>query len=90
MVLTYISYFFMVVGFVPFAFILRHAFVSSTGQGFLCLCAPGYVIWYAFARFSHRRKPLIVALFLVGFALAVTLQQIDALRAGSPPPVAPP
>ncbi len=50
--------------------ILIHAFKASVGQGFLCLCIPFYVIYYAFARFEHEKKNLIIAVWLGACILA--------------------
>ena len=45
--------------------ILIHAFKASVGQGFLCLCIPFYILYYAFARFEHPKKNLILVAWLV-------------------------
>ena len=50
--------------------ILIHAFKASVGQGFLCLCIPFYIIYYAFARFEHEKKNLIIAVWLGACILA--------------------
>ncbi len=50
--------------------ILIHAFKASVGQGFLCLCIPFYVLYYAFARFEHEKKNLIIAVWLGAGILA--------------------
>lgn len=52
------------VGLVCGIIILIHAFKASVGQGFLCLCLPFYVLYYAFARFQHPKKNLIIAVWL--------------------------
>lgn len=44
--------------------ILIHAFKASVGQGFLSLCIPFYILYYAFARFEHEKKNLIIAVWL--------------------------
>ena len=41
--------------------ILIHAFKSSVGEGFMCLCIPCYILYYAFAKFEHEKKGLIIA-----------------------------
>lgn len=55
------------VGFVCGLIILIHAFKTSVGQGFLCLCVPFYVLYYAFAKFQHEKKNLIIGLWLGSF-----------------------
>lgn len=45
--------------------ILIHAFKASIGQGLLCLCIPFYILYYAFARFQHEKKNLILIVWLV-------------------------
>ncbi len=56
--------------------LLDHYFdprISKGGvlQGFLSLCIPFYIIYYAFARFEHpKKKNLIVLGYLVGAILA--------------------
>ena len=44
--------------------ILIHAFQASVGQGFLCLCVPFYVLYYAFAKFQHPKKNVLLAAWL--------------------------
>jgi len=44
--------------------ILIHAFKASVGQGLLCLCIPFYILYYAFARFEHEKKNLILIVWL--------------------------
>ena len=53
--------------------ILIHAFKASVGQGFLCLCIPFYILYYAFARFQHEKKNLIIAVWLGAGILAAIL-----------------
>lgn len=47
--------------------ILIHAFKSSVGEGFLCLCVPCYILYYMFSKFEHPQKGLIVGLWFVGW-----------------------
>jgi len=49
--------------------VLIHAFKASVGQGFLCLCIWPYLLYYAFARFTHPKKNLILAGLLGGAVL---------------------
>ena len=83
MALIYISYVFFAITAVAEIIILIHAFKTSVGQGFLCLCVPFYILYYAFAKFQHPKKGLIIALFLVGYGVGATLQQIGAAQAAS-------
>lgn len=53
------------VSFVISIIILIHAFQTSVGQGFLCLCIPFYVLYYAFARFQHPKKNVLLAAWLI-------------------------
>jgi hypothetical protein len=59
------------ISFVCWIIILIHAFSKGGAlQGFLSLCIPFYIIYYAFARFEHPKKNLIVVGYLVGGILA--------------------
>jgi len=58
---------FFLAAFVCSIIILIHAFKASVGQGFLCLCVPFYVFYYAFARFEHPKKNVILAVWLAGW-----------------------
>ena len=53
--------------------ILIHAFKASVGQGFLCLCIPFYILYYAFARFEHEKKNLILGVWIGAWVLCVIL-----------------
>ena len=53
--------------------VLIHAFKASVGHGFLCLCIPLYILYYAFARFEHEKKNLIIAVWLGAGILAAIL-----------------
>jgi len=61
------------VTFVCSIVILIAAFKESVGQGFLCLCIPLYILYFAFAKFEHDKKTLILGVWLgsgvVGAAL---------------------
>ena len=54
--------------------ILVHAFKDSVGMGFLCLCVPFVIIWYAFAKFQHERKGLIIGIWLGAIVLSWVFQ----------------
>ncbi|HVS15213.1 MAG TPA: hypothetical protein VMV46_14890 [Thermoanaerobaculia bacterium] len=68
-----LSVIFAIVALVASIIILIHAFQASTGQGFLCLCVPFYILYYAFARFEHPKKGMILAALLAGWGLAIAL-----------------
>ncbi len=53
-------------GFVCGIIILINAFQQDLTKGFLCLCIPFYVFYFAFAVFEHEKKGLILGLWLVG------------------------
>ena len=65
------------VGLVCSIIILIHAFKASVGQGFLCLCIPFYVLYYAFARFEHPKKNLIIGVWLGSFILGGALYSMS-------------
>ena len=45
--------------------ILIDAFTKGGAlQGILCLCVPFYILYYAFAKFEHPKKQLIIAVWL--------------------------
>lgn len=52
--------------FVCHVLLLIHAFKKSTTEGLLTLCVPCYGIYYAFTKFEHENKNLIIALYLGG------------------------
>lgn len=61
------------VSFVISIMILIHAFQASVGQGLLCLCIPFYILYYAFARYQHPKKNLLLAAWLIGGILGGAL-----------------
>mgnify|MGYP000935036043 CR=1 FL=1 len=56
--------------------ILIHAFKSSVGQGFLCLCIPFYILYYAFARYESEKKKMVLTIWLGGILLQIIGQVI--------------
>jgi benzodiazapine receptor len=62
--------------------ILIHAFKSSVGEGFLCLCVPCYIIYYMFSKFDHPKKGLIIGLWwtgnIIGNGLSFAGQSMNA------------
>lgn len=70
------------VGFVCWVFIMIHAFKNGGAlQGILCLCVPFYVLYYAFVRFEHEKKNLIIGGLLGGFLLGAALMVLQAMMA---------
>lgn len=61
MVFLGIGALFSIVALICNIIILVHAFKSSVGEGFLCLCVPCYILYYMFSKFEHPQKPLIIA-----------------------------
>lgn len=51
--------------------ILISAFQDDVGKGFLCLCVPFYVLFYAFSEFDHEKKELILTLWLLPLLLCL-------------------
>ena len=68
-----VAYLLNLVALVCSIIILIHAFKASLGQGFLCLCIPFYILYYAFARFEHPKKNVIIAAWLISAVLGVGL-----------------
>ena len=77
-ILTYILY---LAALACSILILIHAFKASVGQGFLCLCIPLYILYYAFARFEHEKKNLILGVWLGAFVLSMFLGGASAFTA---------
>ena len=62
------------VSFVCAIIILIHAFTKGgVLQGFLCLCIPFYILYYAFAKFEHEKKNLILGVWLGAVVLEIVL-----------------
>lgn len=57
-----------------FAAVLAHAFRRSLGTGFMVLCIPVYQLVYGFTQFEHRRKGVVLALWLGGFVGGLALR----------------
>ena len=62
--------------------ILIDAFKAEVLQGILCLCVPFYILYYAFAKFEHEKKGLIIAGWLGCAILNGVLQVAAAAAAG--------
>ncbi len=59
-------------------FILIHAFQRSVGTGFMTLCIPCYIFYYAFTQFEHPKKSTILGVWLGGIGLNVVGQVAGA------------
>lgn len=76
----------LLVGVVQLAcalFIYVHAFRRSVGTGFIVLCIPFYIFYYAFSQFEHARKSLIVSGLCASTPLTVVF--FAMLRLGAAP-----
>ena len=73
---------FALVGLVCQIIILIHAFKSSVGEGFLCLCVPCYILYYMFSKFEHDKKGLIIAGALGGGIIGNVLIRVAGMSAG--------
>ncbi len=67
---------FSALGFACAALILVHAFRRSVGTGFMVLCIPCYILYYAFSQFEHARKNLVIAGLVGGLVLAGTMRGV--------------
>ena len=57
--------------------ILVHAFTKGgVAQGFLSLCVPFYILYYAFAKFEHPKKNLILAVWLGALVLEIVFMMM--------------
>lgn len=57
-----------------FATVLVDAFRRGLAMGTAVLLLPPYSVYFAFARFEHRRRALVLAGWLGGWVLAVVLR----------------
>ena len=62
-----------------FVVVLIHAFSRSVGTGFMVLCIPLFNIYYGFVQFEHRRKGVVLAGWLGGFVIGVTLRTLAVI-----------
>ena len=53
--------------------ILISAFKESVAQGFLCLCIPFWILYFAFAKFEHEKKTIILGVWLGSAILGAVL-----------------
>lgn len=64
-----------VLGLVGALIILTAAFRNDgVGTGFLCLCIPFYILYYAAARYTSERKAIVLAIYFGGLLLQVVAQ----------------
>ncbi len=69
------------ISFVGAIIILISAFKESVGQGFLCLCVPFYILYFAFAKFQHEKKNMILGAWLGGTVLNLVFQGLAGAMA---------
>ena len=69
---------FYLVTFVCSIIILIAAFKESVAQGFLCLCIPIYILYFAFAKFEHEKKKVILAAWIGSGVLGAVLYGVGA------------
>lgn len=73
MLLGLLGLFFLLLSFVCFLFILRHAFGRSLGTGVIVLCIPFFNLYYGLMQFEHPRKNWIIPGWLGSFGLGIAL-----------------
>jgi hypothetical protein len=61
--------------------ILINAFKESAGQGIMCLCIPFYIFYYAFAKFQHEKKNMVLGAWLGGIVANMLFQGLGAALA---------
>jgi translocator protein len=74
-----LSVLFWLVWMVCAIFIYIHAFQRSVGTGFMVLCIPCYLVYYAFSQFEHEKKGWIVGGFCGAFGLWVVVSSIGLI-----------
>ncbi len=78
MIFAWVGLLFGAVSTACWAFIILHAFRRSVGTGVMVLFVPCFIFYYAFAQFEHPRKGLLVAGFIGGMVLSVTLPMLGS------------
>jgi translocator protein len=76
MAVALVAFFLQIVAALCFVPVMVHAFRRSVGTGFMVLCLPIYTPYYAFSQFEHRYKGMLLAGWLGGFVVAMTLRLI--------------
>jgi hypothetical protein len=87
MAFTLLGLMFSALGFACAALIVLHAFRRSVGTGFMVLCIPFYLLYYAFSQFEHTRKSLIIAGLMCGLGLAGAMRAVSTSSAPVEVPV---
>ena len=73
------------ISFVCSIMVLIHAFSKGGAlQGILCLCIPLYILYYAFAKFEHPKKNMILAGMIGGVVLEVVFMMIGGVSMRPP------
>jgi len=80
MIFDVLALVFSVLGLACAAMVLIHAFKRSVGTGFMVLCIPCYILYYAFSQFEHVRKSLIIAGLVGGLTLAGAMRAMSTER----------
>jgi len=80
MIFDVLALVFSVLGLACAVMVLMHAFKRSVGTGFMVLCIPGYILYYAFSQFEHGRKSLIIAGLVGGLTLAGAMRAMSTER----------
>jgi hypothetical protein len=80
MILDALGLVFSALGLACAAMVLIHAFRRSVGTGFMVLCIPCYILYYAFSQFEHGRKSLIIAGLVGGLTLAGAMRAMNTER----------
>lgn len=78
-----IALLFNLVSFVCSILILIHAFKAGVQQGIMCLCVPCYILYYAFTKFEHEKKNIILGVWLGAAFIAGGLQGVAGQQAAS-------
>lgn len=58
--------------------VILHGFQRSLGTGFMVLLLPVVNIVYGFRQFEHRRKGLILAVWIGGLPVGIVLRTLAA------------
>ncbi len=81
MILVVLSLLLQLICVTCFVVVLVHAFQRSLGTGFMVLCLPIYQFVYGFVQFQHRSKGLVLAGWLGGALLVITLRVLGVRTA---------
>lgn len=57
--------------FITSIIIVVAGFKKSVGTGFLCLCIPFYIYFFAFARYESPKKKIVIGLWLAAHVLYI-------------------